>query len=288
MSPVANAHRYVAWLRRHAGAIIAGHILAFAAAVYLIAYHLPLYADSSYLLPQDVPAVRDLRKLEARVKTTDVVLVVVEAKTPAEREVVASAMAAGMRSIPHDLVLHVDADDRDTREFLRSHRELFVPLPDLERARDALHDKLTEAKLAANPLYVDLDDDRPVDADRGKRELDDLRKKRHEALDKLERPTNVSADGKVELIQARTGFRETDVSRGEELLAQLSRVRAAALAGHPDVQIGFTGGVVTTLSEHNAISRWIVMSSLVTAARVALVLALYFRSATLRVMLGGR
>ncbi len=286
MSPAASAHRYVAWVHRHAFAIIAGHIIALAAAVYLIAYHLPLYADFSYLLPQNVPAVRDLRKLEARVKTTDVVLVVVKAQTSDERAAVAKAMVDGMRTIPSDLVIRVDADDTDTREFLRAHRELFVPLPDLEHARDALRDRIRDAKLKANPLYVDLDD-HEADEQHDKHELDDLRDKRKDAEAKLEHPSNVSDNGRTELIQARTGFRETDVSRGEELLAELGRVRAAALVGHPGVEIGFTGGVVTTLSEHNAISRGILESSLVTAALVALVLALYFRSATLLVMLVG-
>jgi predicted RND superfamily exporter protein len=264
-----------------------GHVLALVAAVYLIAYHLPLYADFSYLLPQDVPAVRDLRKLEARVKTTDVVLVVVAAPTPEERVEVARAMVDGLRTIPHDLILRVDADDTDTRAFLRAHRQLFVPLPDLERARDALRDRIASAKLRANPLYVDLDDHPDERAGKDKQKLDDLRAKRREAEARLDRPTNVSSDDRTELIQARTGFRETDASRGEELLAQLERVRLAALAGHPGCQIGFTGGVVTTLAEHSAISRGIVMSSVVTTALVALVLALYFRSATLLVMLVG-
>src|SRR5512142_212134 len=111
MSPVANAHRYVAWLRRHAAAIIAGHVLAFAAAVYLIAFHLPLYADFSYLLPQDVPAVRDLRRLEARVKANDIVLALVTAPTSDARAAAARELAEQARTLPPDLVESVIDDD---------------------------------------------------------------------------------------------------------------------------------------------------------------------------------
>ena len=46
------------------------------------AFRLPLFADVSYLLPQVVPAVKDLLKLEARVKANDTVLVV----APTERD----------------------------------------------------------------------------------------------------------------------------------------------------------------------------------------------------------
>ena len=49
--------RYVAWIRRNAAAIIAAYAVVLAGAIYLVAFRLPLYADFSYLLPQDVPAV---------------------------------------------------------------------------------------------------------------------------------------------------------------------------------------------------------------------------------------
>ena len=73
------------------------------------------------------------------------------------------------------LVDHFEIDDRETRGFLRAHRQLFVPLPDLEKAHEALADRIKAAKLAANPLYIDLDDDdSKADADKAKQELDEL------------------------------------------------------------------------------------------------------------------
>jgi len=80
--------RYVAWLKRHTLAIIAAHLILLVGALDLIAFHLPLFADFSYLLPQDAPAVRDLRRLEARVKSNDVTLALVTAPNPGERAAV--------------------------------------------------------------------------------------------------------------------------------------------------------------------------------------------------------
>ncbi|HEU4734528.1 MAG TPA: hypothetical protein VFT22_41845, partial [Kofleriaceae bacterium] len=79
------ARRYVAWVQRHTIAIVVAHLVVLAGAVDLIAFHLPLFADFSYLLPQDAPAVRDLRRLEQRVKATDTALAVVVAPTAGER-----------------------------------------------------------------------------------------------------------------------------------------------------------------------------------------------------------
>ena len=256
-------------------------------AVYLIAYRLPLFADFSYLLPQDVAAVKDLRKLEARVRSSDTALVVIQAPNPEERAAATQQMLDGVKQLPADLVARVDGDEIEAREFIKSHFDLYFPLPDLEKGRDALKRRMDAAKLAADPLYIDLQDHNPADEKKDQQQIDDLRQKIRDAKDKLDHPTNVSKDGKTALLQVRIAFRETDVKHSEKLLDAMAGVRTKVVAAHPDVKIGFTGGAVTALSEHGAISKGIVMSSLVTAVLVGLLLALYFRSATLLVMLVG-
>jgi predicted RND superfamily exporter protein len=287
VTPESPARRYVAWLRRHAVAVVGGHVVVLAIAVYLVAYRLPLYADFSYLLPQDAPAVRDLRKLESRLKTADTVLVVITAPGRSDRAAAAREMADGLRALPPDLVEHVDEDDGEIRAFLHEHRHLFVPVVDLERARDALTGRIRDAKLAANPLYIDLDDEPPADAKQAQHELEHLRAKRGEAEALLAHARNVSRDGRIEMIQVRTGFRPTDADRGEEMLTEMGRVRERVVAAHPGVEVGFTGGVVSAIGEHRAISKGILLSTGITALLVALVLALYFRSARLLILLVG-
>jgi predicted RND superfamily exporter protein len=284
-SPDVLARRYVAWLRRRALVVIAASVLMLVGAVYLIAFHLPLRADFSYLLPQDVPAVKDLRRLEARVKSSETVLVLVTSQSPAATATAAEELRAGLVGLQSPLIGRVAADEAETRAFLKARRHLFVPLEDLVRARDALRHRIDDAKLKANPLYIDLGDaDDPetkAAAEKDKKQLEDLEAKRKDAEARLDRPTNVSPDAKVSKLEVATTFRATDAKRGEQLLDAMNTVRAKVLAVHPDVQIGFTGSVVTALAEHRAISKGILLSSLVTAALVALVLALYFRSATL-------
>jgi predicted RND superfamily exporter protein len=280
------ARRYVAWVRRHTLAIIAAHLILLAIAVDLIAFHLPLYADFSYLLPQDAPAVRDLRRLEARVKANDTALAVVTAPSPAERAAAVRQLADGIRTLPPALVERVIDDDSEARAFFKAHRHLFVPLADLEAASAALERRITAAKLAANPLYIDLDDRAP-EADRDRQELERLRTRRRDAEARLDRSSNVSGDGKTGLIQIRTSFRATDAGLGQALLSRLGALRDQVVAAHPGVAIGFTGGSITAVAEHDAIFQGMVMSSVITTLLVALVLALYFRSATLLVLLIG-
>jgi len=274
----------VAWVARHTIAIIAVHLLLLGVAIDLIAYHLPLFADFSYLLPQDAPAVRDLRRLEARVKANDTALAVITAPGPAERAVAVRELASGLRSLPPALVERVIDDDAETRAYFKAHRHLFVPLADLESAEAALARRINAAKLAANPLFVNLDDPTPA-ADKDKQELEQLRAKRRDAEARLDQSSNVSSDGRTAMIQIRTSFRATDAGLGQHLVTALEAQRDRIVAAHPGVQIGFTGGVITAVAEHHAIFKGMVASSVITTLLVAIVLALYFWSATLLVLL---
>jgi predicted RND superfamily exporter protein len=288
-SPQSLARRYVVWLRKHAIAMIAGYALLFAGALYLIAFRLPLFADFSYLLPQDAPAVKDLRKLESRVRASDTMLVIVQGMTPQLREQAVAEMIDGINAAKSPLVERVTGDEKEIREFYQARRHLMVELPDLIKARDALKKQIDDAKLKANPLFIDLGDegDAEKNAEADKKQLDELREKKRNAEERLYHPTNVSKDGLIGKIEVATAFPSTDAKRGEQLLETLSAVRTRVMTAHPGVIIGFTGGAVTALSEHNAITSGMVLSSLVTAVLVALLLAIYFRSATLLVLLVG-
>ncbi len=282
-----TARAYVGWLRRHAGAIVLAHLALLGIAVYLIIYRLPLFADFSYLLPQDAPAVKDLHRLEARLKATDTVLVVIRAPTSELRAQAATELAGGIRKLPRDLVSSVVDDDSELRGFLRAHRHLFVPLPDLERARDALRERLHDAKLEANPLYVDLDDDAATKAAASKHELEQLRSKRRDAERVLDRSGYVDRTGTIAIIEVQIAFSPTDMQRGHRLIEELQAIRDRVVATHPGVTVGLAGGNITAVAEHAAISKGIVLSSLITGLLVTLLLVMFFRSATLLAMLVG-
>ena len=282
------SRRYVDWLVRRYAAIVAACAVVLGVAVYLTAFHLPLHADFSHLLPQDASSVRDLRKLEARVSSQDTLLVIVDADDPATRAAVAGEMAERIRALPPDLVSRLEDDDAETRRFLRERRHLFVPLEDLRAARDALEARIDQAKLEANPLWIELDEEEAeAEAAAAKRTLEDLRARRADAEARLERSSHVSADGRFQLLVVRTGFQKTDVEHGKALVAELSRARDEILArpGREGVRIGFTAGVASTVAEHDALVRGMVMSAIVTALLVAMVLAMYFRSIRLLVLL---
>ena len=272
------ARRYVGWLERRALLIAAAGVLVLAGSLLLIETRLRLFADFSYLLPQDAPAVRDLRRLEERLAAKDTVLVLVAAPDAATRGAVVDEVTAGVRQIPRELVERVETDDKITRDFLRPRRHLLVPLPDLQEARDALRDRIKRAKAKANPLFIDLDDDAAAADTDARKRTDELRAHWRDAEARLDRSSFVSANGKVGLVVLHTAFEITDVVRGKQLLGTLDTVRAGARARHPGVDIGFTGGVSTSVAEHDAVIKGMIRSGVITLVLVALILLVYLRS----------
>lgn len=286
-----RSSRYVGWLVRHTRAVMVGAALALAAATYLMVAHLPLRSDLAHLLPGDAPAVKDAAKLAARMPARDVMLMVVRAEDPAVRAAAGRAAIEGVRAIDRSLVERVDADDSDVRAFVAEHRHLFVPLGELREAQAALSQQIQQAKLRANPLFIDLDaeDDAPAAAATADAkltaELDRLRTKRREAEAALSRSTYISADERTQVLAIRTAFLATDIELDNRLMAQLDALSAQIRAAHPGVELGFAGGPAVTLAEHAALIRGIVLSTLITSLLVVLVVFAYFRSARMLVLL---
>src|SRR5687768_12114589 len=98
------ATRYVAWLQRRWLPIGLVSLALLFASAWLIAFKLPLHADFAHLLPPDAPAVRDLRRLEARVAAQDAMLVLVISKDPAQRAAAAAEMSKRAAGLDPNLV----------------------------------------------------------------------------------------------------------------------------------------------------------------------------------------
>ncbi len=268
------AQRYIAWIERHVTAILLVSVLVVLGATYLVMFRLPLRADFSYLLPNNAPSVRAAEELAGRMPQQDTMLMLIVAPSPEIRASATTQALAGLAKLDGDLMDRVESDDAEVRDFIGSHRHLFAPLAELEAARDALSTHIAAAKQRANPLFIDLEDADPAANDG----LADMRAKQLEAKARLAKPAFVSADGKTQVIVLRTAFRATDIERDLRLMGSLDTLAAKLQLSHPGTTIGYAGGPVVTVAEHGALTRGIVLSSIITFVLVAFVLFAYLRS----------
>ena len=265
------SRRYALWIVRRRWWIVAASI-AFAAVAAIGTSRLDVRTDVAYLLPQSARSVEDLHAIEQRARVIGTVMVAVVADDPAARRRAAVAMRDRIVALGPELVASVTFDRRIERQYAWDHRWLFADLADLESARVALADELARAKLAANPLYVALDDAPPATAS-----ADKLRAKLVEAERARDDPGElVSADGRVQMMIVRTSFSSGNAARARSLVEQLDAIIGTVRA--PGVDIGVAGDIAVNLAEHDAILHGMLRAALVTVTLVLLALIWYFRS----------
>jgi uncharacterized protein len=261
-----------------------------------LAAKLSVKTDLSTLLPPGATSVRDLDDVQRRAQAFGNLLVGIEASGPdaaAAREVAARHLIPRLRAIDPSLVASVVADDGIMRRHLWNKRYEYVPIEDLEHARD----ELTRGIAKANPLFVDLSDEggsepgAPASSDSpGKSDsLAGLLARMDQAEVRARLPSPfVSKDQRLQMIIVRATFPSTDLSKSrsvnDQVQAAISATRAVAGVG---VRIGTTGDIATVMIEQSGIVRGMTLATLITVVVVAVGLLLYYRSlAALAVIFG--
>ncbi len=273
------ASRYAAWLdANRLGLLVLSALVA--GLCGLLASRLPLRSDLTTLLPGSKPSVIALGQLTQRARAFATVNVVIESDDPALRARAGAALSERLARISPDLMTQYSPDDGPAHQYAWDHRFLFADLADLEAARDALRERIERAKLASNPLYVDLGDEpAPTGPDR----LDQLETKLADAeRDAAAPPARASADGKLQLLVIQTTFGATDHVHGRRLLATIARaIREVRRTVGPGVRFGLSGNTVYGVYEHDSALEGMALSAGLTILLCAIALVLYYRSGRL-------
>ncbi len=278
--PVDGWTRYAGWLDRRRRWVIAGSLV-FVALAALIASQLEVKADFSYLLPQDVRSVQDLRAIEKRARVIGTAIVAVTqpngaAADPSLRRKAALMLRDRIAALPKDLVASVTFDRAAERAYGWQNRWLFASLADLEAARDALRAKIGRA----NPLFVSLDDD---DAAGSAASADSLRAKLRDEQAKKDDPGEYvgfdrDTNRTVQMMIVRTAFSSGDVDKDRVLLAELDKILADVRAAVPSVEVGVAGDTVVSVAEHDSILNGMLTATAVTVVLVLVALFWYVRA----------
>jgi predicted RND superfamily exporter protein len=242
----------------------------------VLASRLPVHGDFAYLLPQDAPSVVALRQLEKRVRNLGTLMIAVESDDPVLRAHAAEDLRDRLDGLDNELIAAVSYDDNAARQFVWQNRFLYADRADLAAARDALADKIRQTKLAANPLYVDFEDEAKPASD----SADKLEAKLKEAEAKKDAPGGfVSKDGRMQLLVVRTTFEAGAASKGEKVVAEVQGAIADTEAEiGTKVTIGLTGDVISGLAEHDALLKGMLRAAILTSLIVAFGMILYYRS----------
>jgi len=232
--------------------LLAGAALSAALACALAAT-LKVRTDFARLLPADAPSVVALHALAARMPSTAVVEVGVASDEPRTTEAFAHKLSDSLRkSLPPRLMREVDDDDAPLRRFFQQHPWLVLSAAELRQAKAR----------AANPLYVDLDDDpEPASGYTGE-------------------------NGRLHMLVVRAPFGDSEPEKGKELL---DAIRSTVDRLHPPagVSVGYAGDVVTAAHEHDLVLRDVGITAVLCLVLVLGVLRIFFRSTRAVLALAG-
>jgi uncharacterized protein len=309
-SPIAR--RYGAFIERHAGAIAIA-FLAITGLFTLSVRHLELHTDFEDLLPEGQPSVVTLRQIMKRVGGMGTLNVAIESPDKEASKRFVDDLVVALRSKMSSKLHSIDYTMAPIRKFYEKNGILYLSLEELRELDQALADAIHEAKLKANPLYVDLEDGEGDVAD------DDVAAKTATASGKTATAKKPKSDPnkRVKEIEAKARERAKGADKfpegyyiGEKgtLVALFLRPNGSALEingargfissmrsvvdglhperYHPKMRVNFTGSIQVTVEEHETIVHDLAGTALLCITLVALAVWLYFRRLRVLGLLG--
>jgi predicted RND superfamily exporter protein len=266
--------RFARWLDRYRNAVLVLSLLFAVVGAYL-AGHMKVEASLTNLLPPQQTSVLDLHAITERARPFGTINVLLESDNVELRTRAGEALAKRLATVRPDLVAQLVIDDAATQRYAWEHRFLWAKLDDLVAARDALKARIEHGKLAANPLYISLDDDEAAGTDR----FDELEKQLDELEQKAKNPApRVSKDGRFQLIVIQTTFAGSDAHKANELIGEVKRsIEATDREVGRGVLYQLTGNITVSMYEHDSVLEGMSAAALLTVGLCAIALWIYYR-----------
>ncbi len=276
MTVSALYRRYVAAVCAHPRrAALVMLVLCVAPAVLTVRFFSDIRAGLQELLPSDAPSVRALEEIHARLGGQAHVTVIAESPDRAENRRFIDALAARITARKLPEVRSLQGNVAAERSWARARLPLVLPRDRFDRLLDSIDGWIKAAKIKANPLYVDLDDE-----DHAKpNDLETLRKEAAEA-DRFPGGYLELPDGTLVVLVIWLEGSEVDPGPSSRLMAALEEEVAALAPGFsPRLRVAYNGEVPNLLEEHDAILADLSLSSAIVVLLVGGLIIAYFRSA---------
>lgn len=275
---------------RHPLAVV-GVALVLAALALTSASRLRIDTDLANLIPPEYPSVQAIERLRQTVGSESPVDIGIASPSFEANQAFAEALIPQMMALraPSGEPRFSRYDYREDTTFLAHNALYFASDEELDQLQAFLEDQIDAARLAANPFFVDLDDDLGLDDEAAAGE--DLKA----ALQDLQvREYNLSADSTVLAVrffptgaQTNIGFIEDTYRQVDSLLAAMDPAQF-----HPQMEVTAAGRLLRQLVEVEAITSDVQGSFGAGAGTVLFLVMLYFfyravqlRGRTRRVML---
>ncbi len=285
-----RARRYARFLEQHAGKIVVAFLL-LTGFFALSLRKLELRTSFEDLLPDGQPSVKALEEIVRRVGGVGTLNVAIESTDKEASKRFARDLVAALQSKLGKELQTIDWTMAPVRRFFEKNGVLYLKTEELRELESTLAEAIRKAKLKANPLYADLEEEEGAkreDPAAGVRALESKLRQRAAGADRFPEGFYLGENGKLLAIFLRPAGSALEINGARELIAKVSGVvdGLGPSRYHPSLKVGFTGTVKVTVEEHEAIARDLAGTSFLCIALVALAVWLYFRRVRVLALLG--
>jgi uncharacterized protein len=276
-----------------------GIAAAVAAASVWLASGLEIRSSFQELLPSGMPSVQLIQEMVKRVGGDGTVFVNIEAldgpQDLPKAEALAPKLAQDFLAMGPDQIRAVDWHVTRMEKWYEEHWPLFVPLADLTRARDTIHEEIRKRVVEANPFAIELEPEEPPPPKPGDPAADlfDPKKPlpREQVRERFARYVDgfyVHPDHRSLTIVVRPTGTSLGVHEARVLVNRMKKlvdVHAQEIqANH--LRVGFAGSFPLFVAEYEAIINDVKDTALLCASLVILSIFLFFRDFRSTICLG--
>lgn len=210
------------------------------------------------LLPESRPSVQELKRVAKLTSGVSTMFIVLSGngQTPTVKlRAAADALVPELQKLGPPYVGHAESGVQEALRYLRPRAGMFLSLSKLQDFHDDIEERTAKALGEASGLFVDLEDkpSEPLTKESLKKrlELD------NERTDRYPDGYYQSRDGQTLVVLVRSKIHGSDFDRGADAIRRISAVvdRVNPASFDPSIRVGYSGDLVTAVSEYQAINR---------------------------------
>lgn len=246
---------------------------------YSVALYLKLNPDIEELLPRTSRSVLDLFEVRNRLLSTQNIGILIFSDHPKESRAFVDALVADLQKQPPELVAGVEYRIHQELAFFNTRKPLYMDLPDLQKVRDYVRERIAYEKALYNPINIFSG----VEIREPRLDVGGLEQKylgKVSSYLHLPQGYYATEDGKIRAVlvnQPGTLGGVDGAHRFREVINEsIARVHPEQYS--EDIQLHFTGGVQDLIEEHASLMADLELSSIIVMVLVTLGLVFFFRA----------